>query len=849
MRFVPCALALCCAALAPAVEVNLQAGAAAVTEGGAVTITATRSDGVGTLAVPVALTGTPPTGISLSSGSFSFAAGALTATVQLQTTGDSTVNGARQATAQITVGGGVTSTNPAVTIGVRDDDVQVALSALDVGAGESPADGGSLAVVVSGQPRSTSLVVQFEVHGTARFESSEPLLNDFSLSVQVGGDPATTISPANGIDVVDVTIPAGEDTVTISVTPIADGRIEGGETCEIRLPTSSLAYVVAGADRAAVTIADDDNRIASFAGTPAFESGPDGTVTITFLDDFGSRVVQVPYSLGGAAVNGSDYATLSGVATLAAGASSLSIPIDAIYDEAVEGEALVFTLLPSPDYTLPGTPSLSLPIVDVAGTATIAAPVSEAIEGDAGAPLLFPVTVVRFAGFATGSLSVPFRITGGTAGSGEFSVGGSGVAWNAGTGSGVLTLDGTDTSGDIVITPVDDSSADGDKTVRVVVESGQSVTVGGSASATGTILDDEPVISLVREAGDTITEGGAGRIFTVSYPGAPAGQALAVAVTIPFTVSGTAGTADRVLSGAGLSLNPDGQGGSITIPAGSRSADIEIAASTDATAEVNETVVLQLSAPSSAYRLGTATRAEVVVVDSAAVPTVSITAVADAIEGRSIRCFRITRSGAVTAALLVKLADPAGSASSADYQALPDEVSIPIGATATTLAVTAIADGPDAGDVITLAIASDTAYTIDTGAASADATIVDGFADASIAIATEVVDPVLAVDEGWASTCRLALPAGLTAGRTRGSLVALTGGPSLPGWISIDRTSPADATNEAEYAMTASPPDGTDTGAVLFSIKLEIDIDGDGTFESTRLQDVLLWVLASGGPG
>jgi hypothetical protein len=850
MRIVPCALAMCCAALAPAVEVNLQAGAAAVTEGGSVTVTAIRSDAVGALSVPVNLTGTPPAGVSLSAGSFAFAAGALTATVQLQTTGDSTANGVRQATMQITVGGGITSTNPAVSIGVRDDDVRVALSAIDVGAGESPADDGRLRVTVSGQPRSGTLAVQFEVHGTAKFDPPTAANdNDFTLAVQIGAGDPTTITPAAGVDVVEVTIPADESTVTITVTPIADGRVEGGETCEIRLPTSSLAYVVDGADRAAVTIADDDNRIASFAGTPAFESGPDGAIAITFLSSFAGRSVQVPYSLGGTASNGEDYTTLSGVATLSAGNLTLNIPIDAIYDQVFESETLVFTLLPSPDYTLPGTPSLTLPLVDVAGSAAIAAPLAAAVEGDADSPLDFTVTVTRFADFASGDISIPFRLSGGTAGSGEYSVGGSGVAWNAGTSSGVLTLTDIATTGSVRITPVDDSLADGDKTVRVLVEAGQSVVIGGTANATGTISDDEPVVSLSREDGDTITEGGPGRTFTFSYPGVPDGVPLGVPVTIPFTITGGSATSDRELTGTGLSLNPDGLGGSVTIPAGVRTVDILVGAATDETAEPNETVILTLSPPvqGAAYRLGSPTTAQVVLVDSAAVPTVEIVAVADAIEGRSIRCFAIRRSGATTAALTVKLDDPSGSASSADYQPLPDDITIPVGASSATLAVAAIADGPDAGETIELSIAADAAYLIDTGTATID--IVDGFTDALIGVASEVQDPVLGVGDDWTSTCLLSLPTGLRAGRTRGSLIAVTGGPAAPDWVTIARTSAADVTGEAVFTLTGSPPLGAESGPVLFRVLLEVDIDGDGTFETARPQDVLLWVLASGGSG
>ncbi|MFM2055240.1 MAG: hypothetical protein RL456_3277, partial [Pseudomonadota bacterium] len=93
------------------------------------------------------------------------------------------------------------------------------------------------------------------------------------------------------------------------------------------------------------------------------------------------------------------------------------------------------------------------------------------------------------------------------------------------------------------------------------------------------------------------------------------------------------------------------------------------------------------------------------------------------------------------------------------------------------------------------------------------------------------------------------LPTGLRAGRTRGSLIAVTGGPAAPDWVTIARTSAADVTGEAVFTLTGSPPLGAESGPVLFRVLLEVDIDGDGTFETARPQDVLLWVLASGGSG
>ncbi len=846
---------LLCATAMSAVEVNITAGAASVTEGGQVTITATRSSNVSTLTVPIALVG-PPSYATLSDTDFNFAAGATTATVTLTTIGDTDANGARQITAQIALRTGLTSTNPAVTIGVRDDDVRVALSALDVLASEGALSADTAALLIhledTGSGRAESVTVQFEVHGTARFEPTGN--NDFSLELEINGT-TDALAPQLSIDVFSVTFPVGENDAIVTLTAIQDSpsEVEGGETCIIRLPTAGLAYTVEGADSGIMTIADDDNRIATMTSSPAFESGPDGGINITFLSSFpAGKTISIPYSISGAGVsNGTDITLLTGVATLTSG-NTVHIPIDALPDTDLEPEeTLVFQLLPSADYILPGTPSIQVPLVDIAGMAVIATPTVNAVESVAGTPLDFQLSVTRLPDFQDVDVAVPFLVTGGTASSGDFSIGGAGVTWDAGNSAGVIVLTGTATSGVINITPIDDQIADGDKTVRVLLVSGQSVTVGGAASATGTIEDDEPVLSLTRSGAASAVEGGAGIEFLVDYPGVPATTPRTEPVTVRFTITGSAGAAvaDRTVTGTGISLDPDGLGGSVTIPANQLNTTITVTAVTDTSAETVETVTLALSTPPSgaAYRLGTSTTAGVDLVDASTTPTVSISRIADAIEGRSIVCCRVTRTGATTAALTVKLDTPGGTASATDYQALPSSVVIPATAVSASFAIAAVADGADASETIDLVLLADSTYTIGTGSASV--TIVDGFADNQIAITSEPAVLVIAINDAWTSTCRVSLPAGLPAGRTRASLVKVTDGSDPPTWLSVMHDSADADEGPSLFTLIGSPPIGTSPGRIMVRLKVQADVDGDGTFELELPQDLLLWVVDDGGAG
>ncbi len=459
------ALALLLTTGLSAVEVNISASAASVTEGGSVVLTATRSDNVNDLTVLVALTGTPPVGVTLSANAFSFTAGTTTATVNVLTTADTDANGIRQATAQITPGGTVTSATPAVTVGIRDDDVTVRIEAIDVAASEAtaPQDGGELQLRIEGAVRTVPVFVQFEIHGTGQFESNNAT-DDYTLRYRIGSGAEQSISALVGIELINVEVPADENTVTISLVGLSDTTVEGAETCEIRLPTSSLAYTVTDIDRSAIVIADDDNRVMLLSGSPAFESGPDGSITLRFLGVFaGNRVIQVPYTMSGSvANNGTHYTTLNGTATLAANETEITIPINAIADNTVDGHDITFTLLPSQDYILPGIPSVTVPLVDLAGTATIAiaAPADEVVESEISDSLDFTVTIARLPAFAGADVSVPFRLTGTTASVDEYTVGGAGVTWNGS--SGVIVVPSGSSTGTIAITPADDAVADGD---------------------------------------------------------------------------------------------------------------------------------------------------------------------------------------------------------------------------------------------------------------------------------------------------------------------------------------------------------------------------------------------------
>jgi PKD repeat protein len=185
--------------------------------------------------------------------------------------------------------------------------------------------------------------------------------------------------------------------------------------------------------------------------------------------------------MSGSAGNGADYQTLSGSVTIPAGASSANITVTPIDDTAVEGnETSVLTLSVNANYTV-GSPN--------SATVTIA-------DNDQPPPL---PTVSVTAGDANASES---------GGTGTFSVARSGstasaltvfysMSGSAGNGADYQTLSDSVTisagasSANITVTPIEDTSVEGNETVVLTLAANAAYTVGSPGSATVTIADND----------------------------------------------------------------------------------------------------------------------------------------------------------------------------------------------------------------------------------------------------------------------------------------------------------------------------------------------------------------------
>ncbi|HUU82275.1 MAG TPA: Calx-beta domain-containing protein, partial [Phycisphaerae bacterium] len=157
----------------------------------------------------------------------------------------------------------------------------VTLSATDADAAEEGQDTGTF--TVSRDQTSGALVVKYSVGGSA-----------------ASGDYEETLSG-------QVTIPDGQASAPITITPVDDSEVEGAETVQLTL-TADAAYTIGSPSSDTVTIADNDvlPTVTLTATDPnAAEEGQD-TGTFTVSRDQTSGALVVKYSVGGSAGSG-DY--------------------------------------------------------------------------------------------------------------------------------------------------------------------------------------------------------------------------------------------------------------------------------------------------------------------------------------------------------------------------------------------------------------------------------------------------------------------------------------------------------------------------------------------------------------
>ncbi len=366
------------------------------------------------------------------SGILTFAPGQTAQTVTVLVNGDTAVEPDETLTLNLNSASGATLARPTGTGTIVNDDFPPTLSVADISATEGNSSKKAFVFTVTlNQALTTSVSVKYATaNGTATSGS------DYSA---VSG--TLTFSP-------------GQTSKTVTVQVNGDTLYEADETFTLNLSNASGAII--GRSQATATILNDDTAPVISVSDASVTEGNSGTTNAVFnltLSAASGVATTVSYSTSdGTATAGSDYGSVSGIATIAAGQTKTTIAVP-VYGDTVPEPNETFTLnLSNPVNATLGRTSATGTIND---DDTISFVVSDAsvTEGNSGTTLLnYTVSLTRP---LTKSATVNYATADGTATAGS----------DYQAASGTLTFAAGQTARTVSVTVYGDTIVEADETV------------------------------------------------------------------------------------------------------------------------------------------------------------------------------------------------------------------------------------------------------------------------------------------------------------------------------------------------------------------------------------------------
>ena len=446
--------------------------------------------------------------------------------------------------------------------------------------------------------------------------------------------------------------------------------------------TDSAVLLAASTLHTAV-IQDNDITSISLVATDAAadETGAnDGTFAVRL--DSGNNTqddIVVTYIVSGTASDGTDYATISGSATISGGTSSTTIAVDVSSDSLAEcDETVVLTLTAVGCGSINGSSSTdTVTITDNTQGVSIVATDNTGTEGVDNASF----TVALDNGDVASTNYVVSYTISGTADNGT----------DYTTIADTVTIPAGANSAAIAITVLDDGVADCSETVTLILTGADDCLVLGATTTADADIDDQAQGVSITASDDHGVEDSDHAEFTVSLD---TGDVAEQAYVVSYSITGSAS------NGTDYATIAD----TVTIPQGASSASITITVLDDGVADCSETVTLTLTGADDCLVLGATTTADADIDDQA--QGVSITASDDhGVEDSDHAEFTVSLdTGDVAEQAYVVSYSITGSASNGtDYTTIADTVTIPQGASSAAITITVLDDGvADCSETVTL---------------------------------------------------------------------------------------------------------------------------------------------------
>ncbi len=604
-----------------------------------------------------------------------------------------------------------------VALTITDDDAAPELT-LSVSPATIAEDGGEATVTVStaGSTFAAQQVITLTLAGTATKGT------DYSVAAET------------------LTLAMGERSVSTTITAIDDAADESDEAI---LVTAAHDGGTVGSEQR-ITIADTLSATVS-GPSDGVNEGDDAEFTVTLAGGTSTADVEVNYSVDGdsTATSGADYTAPSGKLTITAGASSGTITIETRTDQVLDpGETVVVVLSSATTTTrtvnVDGTAKVSATIVEQGMETVSVGPVlvadddqtpedetddkSSVAEGETAS------FVVTLSGEVSGTVNVTYTTANGTAEAG--------AGKDYTTASGTLQFTTGQTGKTVEVTTLEDTRNEADETYTLTLTgvTGVSGVSLGTASATGTIEDDDPLTAALGTHTANVAEG-SDATFEVDLSGGT--STAAVEVSYAVDASSTAA------SGADYTA----PSGTLTIAAGDSSGTITIETLTDQVLDPGETLVVKLTSATTGTRTVTvdATATKTTTIGDSGMETVSVgpVLVADndqtpedetddrsSVEEGETASFVVTLSGAVSGTVNVTYTTANGTAEAGagkDYTTASGTLQFTTGQTGKTVEVTTLEDTRnEADETYTLTLTNVTGVSgVSLGTASATGTIED----------------------------------------------------------------------------------------------------------------------------
>ena len=523
-------------------------------------------------------------------------------------------------------------------------------------------------------------------------ESSTNVRGNVAVFYTLSGTAASNDYTITGSG--SLTIANGQRSANIAIAIADDAADEGIETIVLSL-SARASYAIGGQSEHTVQIAASDVQapIAQFAA--ATSAGNEGaTVNIAVgINKTLTQNLTVQYALSGTAASNDYTITGSGSVTILAGETSVNIPVVITNDLVSESsETVILTLGVGTGYQI-GTRrahTLTIRASDRPPAIQVSTAAQTIQEGQAGR------TIGIVADFAPDNpLTVNMSAAGTATAGDDYTITG------LSGGNFTISLPAGQRTASVSILAATDMLTEQSETVVVEVEAGTGYTVGTRDTQTITIAaDNAPDVQW------SATTSSAAEGDTVSIEAFVA-QPLSYDLEVDYSITGTAASNDYT----------DSTSGSITINAGSTSAEAEIIITDDTTAETTtETIILTID-ESTAYVVGTQDTHTISILPSdrpgVASPTITwAAATATGEEGDTITA-TINLSAAADGDRVIGYT-LGGTAAAADYTiANSGQVSVPYGDTSADIDIAIVNDADREDDeTIILTLQSGAGYTL-----------------------------------------------------------------------------------------------------------------------------------------